>query len=202
MPVKGGYLLLAGTGGLLLWSGLKGKSWSTVAKDILSGKNPKASLTAFTIQPGTAQSEGFGANIGSGGPVSGAAGDFERYVGVVPYVWAGATPRGWDCSGSSNWVWNHDLGHAIPGYPKPHSFNGRTHGPATGMWMLWLPFHASKIKRASVQQDDICLWQTHMGIAADNQNYISAFDRQEGTVRKPIDGGGPTGEFATFWRFR
>jgi transglycosylase-like protein with SLT domain len=54
MPVKGAYLLIAGTGGLLLWSGLKGKSWTSVARDIIAGKKPQASLTAYAIAPGAA----------------------------------------------------------------------------------------------------------------------------------------------------
>ena len=39
MPVKGGYLLAAGGGVVLLWSGVKGHKWSTVLKDVVSGQS-------------------------------------------------------------------------------------------------------------------------------------------------------------------
>lgn len=70
MPVKGGYLLIASAGGLLLWSGLTGKAWSTVVRDILAGKNPRATLTAYQIAgtpPGGSGATGSGK--GGGGPI-------------------------------------------------------------------------------------------------------------------------------------
>jgi Lysozyme like domain len=66
MPVKGGYLALVGGGALLVWSGLKGKSWSTVLRDIAQGRKPSAALTAYTI-PGTPANAAPG-GIASGGP--------------------------------------------------------------------------------------------------------------------------------------
>jgi hypothetical protein len=40
VPVKGTYLAIAGGGAILLWSGLRGKGWSTVLRDVIAGKNP------------------------------------------------------------------------------------------------------------------------------------------------------------------
>jgi resuscitation-promoting factor RpfB len=50
LPAKGVYLAIAGGGAILLWSGLRGKSWSTVLRDIVSGKNPKTAPTSNPIQ--------------------------------------------------------------------------------------------------------------------------------------------------------
>src|ERR1700685_663172 len=49
MPVKGGYLLLAGAGGLLLYSGVKGKSFSSAFRNLLSGKAPSTAANANTL---------------------------------------------------------------------------------------------------------------------------------------------------------
>lgn len=50
MPVKGTYLALAGGGAILLWSGLKGKSWSAVARNVIAGRNPANAPSANPIQ--------------------------------------------------------------------------------------------------------------------------------------------------------
>jgi len=196
MPVKGTYLAVAGGGILLLWSGLNGKRWSDVLRSIIAGKKPSASLTAYTIQgtPGTAFDT---ASIGGNGLAS----DFAQYVGRVPYKWGGGNPAGWDCSGAYNYTANHDMGISIPGY-APHTFTGQTHGPPTVVYMAWLPGHATRVNASQVTADDICLWQTHMGVATSNTEYVSAYDTQDGTCIKPIHGGGPIGEIATFWRMK
>lgn len=49
MPVKGGYLLLTGSGAILLWSGLKGKSWSSVLRNLVAGKDPTTAAASNTI---------------------------------------------------------------------------------------------------------------------------------------------------------
>jgi len=69
VPVKGSYLAIAGGGAILLWSGLKGKSWSTVIRDVLAGKNP---VTASDINPINATnltSSGDGSSGGGSGTV-------------------------------------------------------------------------------------------------------------------------------------
>lgn len=67
MPIKGGYLFIAGAGGLLVWSGLTGKSWSSVFRDILTGQNPSTLTAAYTIRPGTPPTSG---GTGTGGGIS------------------------------------------------------------------------------------------------------------------------------------
>lgn len=196
MAIKGSYLAIAGGGIVLVWSGLKGSRWTDVLRQTIAGKDPHTAALAYRIQAapvGTGQA-------GTGAPGSLAA-TFSGYAGQVPYRWGGASPRGWDCSGAFNYVANHDCSLTIPGY-RPRTFTGRTHGPNTLVYMAWIPAHASRLNRSQVGTNDICLWQTHMGVATDSRKYVSAYDTAEGTVIKDINGGGPSGELATFWRLR
>jgi hypothetical protein len=87
MPVKGGYLLITGGGALLIWSGLKGKSWSTVFRDLISGQSPQAALTAYPV---TGSATGPGGTSSAPGPVGGNAAK-NRAIGRVlaaPYGWS------------------------------------------------------------------------------------------------------------------
>lgn len=208
MPVKGGYLLAAGGGALLLWAGFRGKKWTDALRAITKGQDPRATLTSYPI---TTSSAAF--NTSSGEAAVGASGaitqtgqaiasDAMSYNGA-PYVWAGAPgPHGvgpWDCSSFCNAVIGRDLGLAIPLY-KPGSYHGQTHGPPTGVWLVWTG--AFTIKKQDTAPGDLCVWQTHMGIAISNDQYISAYDTQEGVRVKTIHGGGPFGEVVFIRRLK
>jgi cell wall-associated NlpC family hydrolase len=127
------------------------------------------------------------------------ANQFRRYLHRVPYVWAGASPRGWDCSGAVNYVTCHDMGYDIPGY-RGGSFSGSTHGPNTYSWLAWGGVY--EIPRSSTRNGTYVIWPSHMGIAVGPNYYISAFDTELGTVIEPIHGGGPYGETARFFNLR
>jgi resuscitation-promoting factor RpfB len=74
LPVKGGYLLAAGGGAILLWSGIKGHRWSAVLRDIIGGKQvPTTQELAIESSPSAFSSDGSGGGsiTGSGGPVGG-----------------------------------------------------------------------------------------------------------------------------------
>jgi hypothetical protein len=66
MAIKAGYLIAAGGGIVLIWSGVKGKSWSTVLRDVVSGQKPTTAFTAYPITSVAGQSGGSG---GGGGVV-------------------------------------------------------------------------------------------------------------------------------------
>ena len=118
------------------------------------------------------------------------------YVGH-PYVWGGARPSGWDCSGMQNWVLNHDLGISIPGYP-PHTFNGAGHGPVVSDYIAWNG--ATTIPHA--EAGCLCLFgpDGHMGVAINANRMVSALDHIDGTVETPIKGYGPTGSILIYRR--
>jgi hypothetical protein len=61
MPVRGTYLLMAGGGAIVLWSGLRGHGWTTVLRDVISGKKPPTTEElAITTAPGAYASGGIG----------------------------------------------------------------------------------------------------------------------------------------------
>jgi cell wall-associated NlpC family hydrolase len=188
----------AGIGGLFLWSGLKGAKISTTARSLLSGQQPSGA-NANPISGASYASQfdigipGGTASLGSGNG-AGIAQDAMKYQGHM-YQYGGfqADPRGWDCSSFANWVVGHDMGLAIPGWGAG-KYNGTSHGPPTGAWLLW--GGVKGIPRNSVQAGDIMVWQTHMGIAINNSQMISATGPSgtPSTVVGNIDGGGPGGE--------
>lgn len=198
MPIKGGYLIAAGGGAILLWSGLKGKSWSGALRDVVAGKDPRTALTAFPIKSSSAAfSGGSGSSGGSGvgqsasAKAAAVASDAMQYKGAG-YVWGGAPGSGaghWDCSSFANAVIGRDLGYAIPLY-KPGAYHGQSHGPTTLTWLVWSG--AQTISRSQAQAGDLAVWQTHMGIFIDNgQHMISALGTNLGTQVTTIANGSP-----------
>jgi cell wall-associated NlpC family hydrolase len=194
MPVKASYLFAAGGGVILLWSGFTGKNASKVLRSIMSGKNPQTVTADYQITTSpAAYSTASGVAASAGATTTGTyiAQDAQRYIGAG-YVWGGVPgPSGvgpWDCSSFSNAVIGRDLGLAIPLY-KPGTYHGQAHGPPTGVWLVWTG--AFTINRKDCAPGDLCIWQSHMGIAVSNSQYVSAYDTQDGTIQRAINGGGP-----------
>lgn len=202
MPVKGGYLLAAGGGAILLWSGFRGKKWSAVLRSVISGKNPGTVLSSYPITSSQASfitpndltgGVGVAAHASASQTGDNIAQDAMRYVGSS-YVWGGAPGNGsghWDCSSFANAVIGRDLGLAIPGY-KAGAYHGQSHGPTTVVWLVWTG--AFTIKQKDMAPGDLCVWQTHMGIVTSPGHMISAQDQQLGTRATTIKGGAPFGE--------
>jgi Lysozyme like domain len=67
MPIKGSYLAIAGAGGVLLWSGLRGKQWSDVVRQTIAGKQPTATTTAYPLITNVSSSPSGSSNISGGG---------------------------------------------------------------------------------------------------------------------------------------
>jgi hypothetical protein len=66
MPIKGGYLIAAGGGALLIWSGLRGKSLSASLRNVISGKSPTTLTAAYPIRSSSAAFTGGSNNFGGG----------------------------------------------------------------------------------------------------------------------------------------
>jgi cell wall-associated NlpC family hydrolase len=209
VAIKAGYLIAAGGGGLLLWSGLKGKNWSQTLRAVISGKNPQTLATTQAIitspqayaygarQGGTA----VGASAGGSATGNAIASDALKYKGAG-YVWAGAPGSGagnWDCSSFANAVIGRDLRLAIPTYGAG-TYHGQSHGPNTVVWLVWTG--AFTIKKQDMAPGDLAVWQTHMGIITGPDQMISAQDQQQGTQVSSVSGGGPTGELLRVRRLK
>src|SRR3954463_6812881 len=100
--------------------GAKGASKGNLAATLGNIASKAQSLADAASSTGTATS-GFGQ--GAGAAIAAAA---HKYLGVR-YVWGGADPSGFDCSGLVTWVLHHDLGYQLPS-------NSHT---ITGQWLVW-----------------------------------------------------------------
>lgn len=105
----------------------------------------------------------------------------DQYVGVVPYVYGGSTPKGWDCSGMFYYVLPHNCGIQPPGR----------------VVMSYVTWRGAKTVR-NPQPGDLVLWpgigpMGHMGVVTGDNEMISALNPSEGTARTPIAGYGPVG---------
>ena len=158
-------------GAVVLWAGMRGVAVSDAFRQLLRGK----ALEAPDIDGeagaalGQVAASGTGAAAGTGSTISDAG---MRYVGgETRYMFGRANPaNGWDCSGFTSWVLNHDCGIPIPGYSRPYSFEGTSHGPVSGQYFAWTG--AQRISRADIQAGDLCCWLGHVGIAISNTQLV------------------------------
>jgi len=186
--VNGPAVGITAAGALFVVAGIKGLSVTGVIQDVVTGKNPR---TAIANQ--------FSSNVGAPVPANGVgitspngsaiATDAIQYKGAG-YVWGGAPAKGignWDCSSFANWVCGHDVGLPIPGY-NAGAYNGSSHGPVTGMWLAWSGLTTIGHDGSVAQAGDICVWETHMGIALGPNEMISAENPTDGTQISSING--------------
>lgn len=196
--------MLAGGGAVFLWSGIKGLSWTGVLRNILAGKNPTAGLTQTSgisslsvTGTGNQSATASGSYVVSGGSAEGEqiANTALGYKGHA-YVYGGAPgPNGdnpWDCSSFCNYVLATQLHIPIPG----GAYNPSTHGPAT---TSYLGFGVG-VQANQVEAGDLCVSSTHMGIAINNTQMISALNPSLTTEVTGIANGMPSGESVVYRR--
>lgn len=127
MAVKAAGLAVTGGAVVLLWSGLRGKSWSTVIRDVIGGHSPSIATTAYRIQPGTQATDlggssfsGGGININPAPPNAATVAALKAFARVlmIRHGWAGQW-KSFDALERSEAGWN------------PHALN-----PSSGAWGL------------------------------------------------------------------
>lgn len=206
MPVKGGYLALAGGGALLVWSGLAGKSWSSVLRTVLNGRKPETALTAYTIHgtPASALTGPGGGVAASGANVGPGAGSLASSalaaVGQWTYVFGGAPANGVvDCSSLMNEIIGDEHNLAIPTFAAG-TYKGQTHGPPTTVWLVWSGCFT--VQRQDMLPGDLAVWQTHMGMIVGKEEMVSALNPSLGVLKTSVTGAAPPGEFLRIRRLK
>lgn len=206
-------ILLVMGGFYLVWFGVKywedpKTIWpSDPIKSVLQGKGlpSHATDTTTAIELTAAEAEGAAAQAaqaasgassggtgGPGGATSGGSGSpaaiAQSYVGKLTYVFGGPPPPGTvDCSSFASKVL-HQAGYMSPG-GQPYSAN--SHGPTTISYLSWNGATTIGHDAASAQTNDLCVWQTHMGICIGGGKMVSARDPQEGVGIDNIAGDMP-----------
>lgn len=119
MPAKGAYLIIAGGGAILLWSGVRGKSWSQVLRNLIAGNDP--SKTALANPINATQSTGTGAagtlsdtglTGATGLPSPGYVGNITNARQAQSYAFSLFSHFGWGASEEQPLVnlWNQESG--------------------------------------------------------------------------------------------
>lgn len=178
-------------GFVLLWSGIKNQPVGAVVKDLLKGKNPPTVPEAPpTVGVGNAPPGTPGGAPLTGASDSAIASTALAYSGHC-YDFGGAPGKNgqgcWDCSSFANYVLGVRLRMAIPGY-SAGQYDGTVHGPTTLSYLAWTGAATVGHSSSVAQAGDLCVWQTHMGIATGGGNMISALDPSQGTRETTIDG--------------
>jgi len=112
MPVKGGYLLVAGGGAIVLWSGIRGHKWSSVLRDVISGKPlPKTPEMAITSSSAAFQTGGTGGGVTGSAASTALGGNKTKNLAIGGTL---ATAYGWG-PGTTNWkalvqLWDQESG--------------------------------------------------------------------------------------------
>lgn len=188
-------------GGLVLvWSGIEDQPITSSLQTLISGKKLTPTKDSTSVDTDVSQqieaSSGIGA-IGGGSAAgsttdSAIANDALGYQGHC-YSYGGVPGTNgqgcWDCSSFCNWVLGHDLHLDIPG---TQNYDGSSHGPNTLAYLIW--GGGAHISKSEIQAGDLCVWQTHMGIAISNTEMISALNEQLGTLVTTITDAAPPGE--------
>jgi cell wall-associated NlpC family hydrolase len=198
MAINGVALGALAVGSAFLYSAIKGKSILATTQSIIQGQSPKSVPVDAPITDITAADTVSGVSTSTSPNVI--ANTALEYVGHC-YLYGGSPGSNgkgcWDCSSFANYVIGTRLNASIPGFPNG-SYKGTSHGPTTLSWLLFgksVPGGAS-----AAQPGDLCVWETHMGIAVGGGNMISALNPSLGTKVTSIQGGAPTGEILSVRR--
>jgi cell wall-associated NlpC family hydrolase len=203
MPVKASYLFLAGGGGVLVWSGLKGKSVSSVFRQLAGGDSPAGASSANPITGVTPTETGAAAAVpaGTSGLSSKASVMLNYFNGAVgkPYTQENPErfgPNAYDCSGLC-YAAAHAAGIGIP--------QAMALANLEAVWFAAQAGSQKILTQSAVQEGDICFFTGadpgpapgnefppigHVGMCSSPGMLVSAYDTQLGVCTVPLSQGG------------
>jgi hypothetical protein len=148
MPVRPGLLLLAGGGGVLLWSGIKGKSATSVFRQLIGGDSPANAASANTIvqTPDTIAQDLTGANAVPGSPTgsTGAANANAKANQVTARVLAIAM-------GHANWAVGQQWADWLSLWNKESGWSQYADNPSSGAYGIPQALPPTKLPAAGQQ---------------------------------------------------
>lgn len=115
---------------------------------------------------------------------------FRQYE-YVQYAWGGNSPdTGWDCSGAVNWVCGFKYKLLIPGFGAGQYGPGSRHGPVVQDWIQWTGVTKGVFGPVRPSPGDLIAWgpNVHMGMAIDQNRFVSAANPNAGTIEANIGG--------------
>lgn len=134
VAVKGTYLLMAGGGAILLWSGLRGHKWTTTLRSVLSGQ-PIPKGQELAIGSSSAAFSSGSSGVPAGPPPTTALGGTalkNKAIGRIlaaPYGWS--TGQEW---ADLDWIWTEESG-----------WNDQAKNPQSGAYGIPQALPASKM---------------------------------------------------------
>lgn len=189
MAIRLGAVASIGAGSLFVYAGLRGFSILKAAQNVIQGTSPNTGQKQALLSVG-GSSGGVPVSTGAGGNLASVA---LSYVGKLTYLYGGPnplSPQTVDCSSFASKCLN-QVGYANPGGAKYDPWH---HGPTTLNYLVWGGAQTVGHQASDAQENDLCVWQTHMGICIGNGQMVSARDPAEGVGVDPIAGDMP-GEF-------
>lgn len=159
-------LAMVAAGAVLVYAGINDPPGGPVAvvTDVIKGKLPTAGTQrrggSGTFAPGFLSS-GTAVGVGAGGTAQAVLSVAASYLGV-PYVWAGASRNGMDCSGLVMVAYRDGAGISLPHFATSQTLRGRRVLP-----------------REAVQPADLVAWGTpgnypHIALALNASQVIAA----------------------------
>lgn len=171
------------TGGLLLFSGIKGATIADTVESVFSG-NLTVTDTEIIPVDNSADSTSAPAPTGASATGQQIIGDAMKYNGHK-YVWGGASnpTDGWDCSSFVSYVLGHDLGMLLPGNKTwaAATNSGTEHGPVASDFANTPGFYKVNDSATQNEPGDLLVWSGHVGFGTGSGGMFSALDESLGT---------------------